>query len=173
MPRNLVDARRDNVCSQGLHFCSKDYLDSYGTSNRDADRCMLVKINPADVVSIPSDYNNAKGRVWTYEVVGEMADAQWREILGKKDYTEASVVSSVGEEYVPDTAPRLNQTPTKEGLKWITNGEKNTRIPKGDKIPDGWRYGASYLVISKKDKRKTISVSTPIPKGWKIVKARK
>jgi hypothetical protein len=32
---------------------------------------MIVKINPADVVSIPSDYNNAKGRACRYEVIGE------------------------------------------------------------------------------------------------------
>jgi hypothetical protein len=31
----------------------------------------LVKIDPADVVSIPSDYDNAKGRAWRYEVMGE------------------------------------------------------------------------------------------------------
>jgi hypothetical protein len=33
---------------------------------------MIVKINPADVVSIPADYDNAKGRCWRYEVIGEM-----------------------------------------------------------------------------------------------------
>jgi hypothetical protein len=32
----------------------------------------VVKINPADVVAIPSDYANAKGRAWTYEVVDEI-----------------------------------------------------------------------------------------------------
>jgi hypothetical protein len=32
---------------------------------------MILKINPADVVSIPSDYNNTKGRTCRYEVVGE------------------------------------------------------------------------------------------------------
>jgi hypothetical protein len=34
---------------------------------------MIVKINPADVVSIPSDYHNAKGRACRYEVIGEHA----------------------------------------------------------------------------------------------------
>jgi hypothetical protein len=37
---------------------------------------MIVKINPADVVSIPSDYDNTKGRTWRYEVVGEIAFEQ-------------------------------------------------------------------------------------------------
>ena len=33
---------------------------------------MILKINPADVVSIPSDYNNSKGRACRYEVIGEI-----------------------------------------------------------------------------------------------------
>ena len=36
---------------------------------------MIVKINPRDVVSIPTDYNNAKGRACRYEVIGEVGVA--------------------------------------------------------------------------------------------------
>lgn len=74
--RHAVDPDRDNTCSVGLHFCSKDYLSAFG-----GQRVLLVKINPADVVSIPSDYNNAKGRCWRYEVVGEIPqdEAQTKE----------------------------------------------------------------------------------------------
>ena len=32
---------------------------------------MLVKVDPADVVSIPVDYNNTKMRCCRYEVIGE------------------------------------------------------------------------------------------------------
>lgn len=91
MMRGSVDDNRNNTCSTGLHFCSKDYLKHYGSSRRDTDRCVLVKINPADVVSIPSDYNNAKGRTCRYEVVGEITDNSWRETLSEKDYNEKSV----------------------------------------------------------------------------------
>jgi acyl carrier protein len=97
MPRAMVDADRNRTCSQGLHFCSKSYLTSFGSSRRDSDRCMLVKINPADVVAIPADYNNAKGRAWTYEVVGEV-EAGWRNTLPQKDYTDKAVVSAKGVE---------------------------------------------------------------------------
>jgi hypothetical protein len=70
MPREEVDPDRNTTCSQGLHFCAYSYLPHYmGTSGR----VMVVKINPADVVAIPNDYNNAKGRAWTYEIVGEVA----------------------------------------------------------------------------------------------------
>jgi hypothetical protein len=33
---------------------------------------MILKINPADVVSIPTDYDGAKGRCMKYEVVAEV-----------------------------------------------------------------------------------------------------
>lgn len=68
--RHQVDPVRDRTCSYGLHFCSKDYLPHYGT--RAGNRVVIVKINPADVVSIPSDYDNAKGRTWRYEVLEEI-----------------------------------------------------------------------------------------------------
>lgn len=68
--RSSVDPERDNVCSTGLHFCSRSYLPSFGRN--DGDRVVLVKIDPTDVVSIPSDYSNAKGRAWRYEVVQEI-----------------------------------------------------------------------------------------------------
>jgi hypothetical protein len=73
MPRNNVDTNRDNTCSVGLHFASKEYLPHYRGGGS---RTMIVKINPADVVSIPSDYDNTKGRTWRYEVVGEIAFEQ-------------------------------------------------------------------------------------------------
>lgn len=71
MERNAVDDNADRTCSQGLHFCSQGYLGSYASHGR----TVIVKINPKDVVSIPTDYNNSKGRACEYEVVGEFAQA--------------------------------------------------------------------------------------------------
>jgi hypothetical protein len=67
MPRNKVDDNKDITCSVGLHFCSEGYLKHFS-----GDRTVIVKINPRDVVSIPSDYDNTKGRACRYEVVGEI-----------------------------------------------------------------------------------------------------
>lgn len=69
MPRNAVDEDKDRTCSAGLHFCSQGYLGHYGGSGS---RVMILKINPKDVVSIPVDYKNAKGRACRYEVIGEI-----------------------------------------------------------------------------------------------------
>lgn len=69
MDRNKVDDNPDSHCSTGLHFCSISYLGHFGGSS---DPIMILKISPADVVSIPNDYNGAKGRCSRYEVVGQV-----------------------------------------------------------------------------------------------------
>lgn len=66
MDRNAVDDDKNRTCSAGLHFCSFDYLKSFG-----GERIVIVKVNPRDVVAVPADYNNSKGRTCRYEVVGE------------------------------------------------------------------------------------------------------
>jgi hypothetical protein len=91
MERNEVDDRRDALCSYGLHFCSLSYIPKYfgGTG-----RVMIVKINPADVVSIPSDYDNAKGRCCYYEVIAEHTNPEQK----YEEYSDATVVSADGGE---------------------------------------------------------------------------
>lgn len=73
MDRNFVDDVADRTCSTGLHFCSKEYLSHFGS--RDS-RIMILKINPRDVVSIPTDYNDAKGRCCEYRVIAELGVSQ-------------------------------------------------------------------------------------------------
>lgn len=70
MMRNEVDDNRDRTCSRGLHFCASHYLPSFGGYS--GNKIVVVKVNPADVVAIPNDYNNAKGRTWKYTVVAEV-----------------------------------------------------------------------------------------------------
>jgi hypothetical protein len=67
MERNEVNDDKDQTCSEGLHFCSEEYLSNFSGS-----RVVILKINPADVVSIPSDYKNTKGRTCKYTVIGEV-----------------------------------------------------------------------------------------------------
>lgn len=80
MPRWKVDDEKDRTCSTGLHFCSINYLPNFSDSC--GGHTMIVKINPADVVSIPADYNNTKGRCCKYVVVGEYTE-NWREKIGR------------------------------------------------------------------------------------------
>lgn len=61
--RRDVDDNRLNGCSHGLHVGSLDYASSWGPV------VVVVKVDPADVVSVPSDSNFQKCRVCKYEVV--------------------------------------------------------------------------------------------------------
>jgi len=72
MPRNEVDDNRSNLCSDGLHFCSFSYLNHFGSGY--GNRVLIVKVDPADVVSIPDDYNDAKARACRMEVIGEIEE---------------------------------------------------------------------------------------------------
>lgn len=69
MRREDVDPNRNNTCSTGLHFCSREYIEGWGSGDR---RLVAVKVNPRDVVSIPWDYNNSKGRCCEYLIFEEI-----------------------------------------------------------------------------------------------------
>lgn len=75
MERQFVNANREETCSHGLHFCSLEYVEkgNYGNGITGNGRLVVLKINPRDVVSIPSDYNNSKGRACEYLVQEEIA----------------------------------------------------------------------------------------------------
>lgn len=79
----VVDYNRDVTCSNGLHFCSKDYLPAYGGSfgRGDTNKLVLVKIDPSDVAAFPRDYQNAKGRCRKYTVVSELPTALFTAIV--------------------------------------------------------------------------------------------
>ncbi len=62
--RSKVDSNRNKHCSAGLHVGAIDYVTSYGGINLDnhddndgdgGNQIVICKVNPADVVSVPSD----------------------------------------------------------------------------------------------------------------------
>jgi hypothetical protein len=65
MPRNQVDENPNNTCSSGLHVACFGYARDFGP------KLIEVKVNPADVVAVPTDYNGTKMRVCKFEVVQE------------------------------------------------------------------------------------------------------
>jgi hypothetical protein len=79
---SAVDPDRNRTCSYGLHVCSFGYLPHF--ANADG-HVMICKVDPRDVVAIPSDYNNTKMRVVGYEVVAEVTSYYGRgeDILSK------------------------------------------------------------------------------------------
>lgn len=87
MPRNAVCDNKDLTCSAGLHVCSLEYLKNFHSG---IGHIIIVKVNPADVVSVPVDYNNSKMRVCKYKVIGEHKgiDAEKTEAFDKPLYDE-------------------------------------------------------------------------------------
>jgi hypothetical protein len=66
--RRDVDDNRSVGCSTGLHAGSLDYARGYGS------KLIVVKINPKDVVSVPSDCSCQKCRVCRYIVVSDFVE---------------------------------------------------------------------------------------------------
>lgn len=71
MPRNMVDDNSANTCSRGFHVGALAYSGPGGSYNSPSDSVIIVKVNPADVVSVPSDHSAQKLRVCKYTVVGD------------------------------------------------------------------------------------------------------
>ena len=63
MPRDQVDDNPANTCSRGLHVACFDYAKGFGS------QLIEVKVNPRDVVAVPTDYNGTKMRTCKFEVV--------------------------------------------------------------------------------------------------------
>jgi len=89
MSRNKVADNKDVTCSNGLHFAAHEYASGFGGGS---DRMMIMKINPRDVVSIPSDYNNQKGRCCEY-IVHEEVKREDSRLVGAQVVNTGSIVS--------------------------------------------------------------------------------
>lgn len=69
MRRSAVQHDPNKTCSHGLHFAAWGYLKHYSNGGK----TVLLKISPEDVVSIPTDYQNMKGRACKYKVLREVS----------------------------------------------------------------------------------------------------
>lgn len=70
MDRAGVDDNPNNTCSAGLHVCSHEYLPSFGSGS--GNKVVLCEVDPENVVTVPTDYNNTKMRVCAYKVLQEV-----------------------------------------------------------------------------------------------------
>ena len=105
MRRAKVDDNRGRGCSAGLHAGALNYVANYG--NVDAgDNIVIVKINPEDVVSVPSDCNCEKLRTCKYEVVGlyqgELPKPLYKAEFEADSYVDEDEHSTVYDEYDED-----------------------------------------------------------------------
>lgn len=137
--REDCNPNRNETCSRGLHFCSFDYLRHFGGSDG---RIVILKINPENVVAIPTDYNETKGRACEYEVIGEVEHDVAQKVFNHQ------VVEAFGiyNENAPDEAPqRVNQTFTSPSTgREYTNDEVLSVV----KENRGFTEAADYFEVS-------------------------
>lgn len=152
MPAGKVDANRHNLCSTGLHFCSRGYLSSFG-----GDRIVVVKVNPRNVFAIPTDYNNTKGRASEYFVVGECTGDPTKDDLFIKPFvfdekTGAEQLNAVAPEvkFIPDM--KVGLLTMAEGYGLVADGKVLVRYrdAKGEFAPEKrtlvWDKGNNKLI---------------------------
>jgi hypothetical protein len=70
MARDLVNDDRNSACSVGLHVGTFGYAESF------AEQMLVVLVDPADVVSVPTDSNAQKMRVCRLYVAARHDGAQ-------------------------------------------------------------------------------------------------
>jgi len=98
-----VDTNPNVTCSRGLHCCSIEYCDSFYSPG---DRLICVKVDPADVGTVPTDYNGSKLRSRAYEVLSDITEEWFRDHNNMRLRTdtglniyEYSTAKSVAREY--------------------------------------------------------------------------
>lgn len=74
MAESMVDARRSQDCSNGLHVARRDYLRNFG-----GDVCVLAKLAPEDVIAVPQ-YDARKLRAKGYHIIAELTEADRRRV---------------------------------------------------------------------------------------------
>ncbi|NBP01314.1 MAG: hypothetical protein EBU90_14455 [Proteobacteria bacterium] len=115
VPRSQVDSNRDNGCGKGLHVGAFDYAKSYGGIDLDDDeggdgnKLMICKVNPRDVVSVPSDHRFQKLRCCRYEVVSEFEDLFKTVVHMTKDDISYDNLKKRNKEWIVEVTAKLDR----------------------------------------------------------------
>ena len=121
MDRSDVDDDSHVTCSHGLHFCSREYLSGFAGGH-----LMVVKINPRDVVSIPIEYQDAKGRCCRYEVIAEIETKDKSDVPNEAlDAIESKVINVDFDSLTNDDADWSDD----DDAAWDIDGNDITAVP--------------------------------------------
>ena len=82
MDKSLVDPNRRNECSNGLHVARRGYISQFS-----GDVCVVCKLNPEDVIAVPS-YDANKMRVCGYHIIAELTSEQYQLLRNNQPITE-------------------------------------------------------------------------------------
>ena len=115
LERNQCDNDWRVECSSGYHVGAIEYVGTQYRSSVDgsAGRCVIVEVDPADVISVPTDHNFQKCRVCYYTVVGEMSGELMAQVYKTTPTTyepsnpaACAAESQAGSAFVNDGYPR-------------------------------------------------------------------
>ena len=90
MQRRKVDDNCNHGCSDGLHVGALDYVEGYRNEGNE-DKVVIVKVNPQDVVSVPTDSECQKVRCCSYEVVADYTGPLKEQVHHAQDGTAWSI----------------------------------------------------------------------------------
>lgn len=147
MDRKEVNKNRDETCAEGLHFCSWQYLPSFGVGGES--KVVVLKIAPENVVSIPSDYNNSKGRAWRYDVIAEVPESECKHLFDNKpvvcafgiyDDTLEEDDTCLEEDPFPDEDPYLDDD---ESMTYDSDDDEALPVERGVAVFTHGKYAYS------------------------------
>lgn len=84
MPREQVDDDPTRTCSRGLHVAAFEYAKNFGNIT------VEVKVNPRDVVAVPTDYNGQKMRTCQFEVI-QVCEAMNTDVVYGMSYAQSQL----------------------------------------------------------------------------------
>lgn len=135
--RGDVDDNCNNTCSKGIHAGSVSYATDFAGGNG---KIVIVKINPKDCVSVPTDCDGQKLRTCSYTVIGE----EYRSLSDVRD-----INYDKGEEYYPEDDEMGYDEGYEDGLNDAKQGRKAEPYVDGDEYEegyfDGWQEGFASL----------------------------
>jgi hypothetical protein len=94
--RDQVDDNPNNTCSHGLHVACFDYAKGFGQ------KLVEVKVNPSDVVAVPTDYNGTKMRVCKFEVLNLIDKPRAEELASDVEGSDYMTEDEVDEQEAND-----------------------------------------------------------------------
>lgn len=157
MAEALVDARRSQDCSNGLHVARRDYLQTFS-----GDVCVLAKLAPEDVIAVPQ-YDARKLRAKAYHIIAELSDSDRRLVCNNQPMEDQVLIGNaiagnhVGIlEYVEITQNKgggLNITPVEgavEGAPALDHnltGSSLDHLPNPETNPEGCMIDARAIAL--------------------------
>jgi len=155
--RNYVDDDARRGCSAGLHAGSYEYAENFANGH-----LMLVQIDPADVVSVPTDCSCQKLRTSKYKVVDEIQPTgplsdQFNDSYVDDDFYGDDDYDEFDEDYDEDVVDEFDGPTTTDVVVAAINAAADEEVAEDEAIEDaydaGYQAGYNKAKLSEKAKK--------------------